>query len=170
LEKKTVETGVEIQPFADIPLLTPNSTTESSININFNQRTNPVKFEICTDLGHYNVTLTPPVGELLTPMVCNIAEFDTQIKKFGGMQDSSNITISNVSTVLKQMLTNINLAPIENTESGSFKFAAKTLQDGSPLLISLQIDQSSGNATCKVYSENFVLRPQILKLIVTILK
>jgi len=151
--------------------LQPNSTLDSSININFNQRTNPVKFEICTETGTYTVNLTPPIGELLTPAPCTIADFDGQIKKLGGMQDASSTSISNTSNIFKQVLTNINVAPIENNvDAGSFKFAGKTLKDGLPILINLQID-SNGVANCKVYSENLLLRPQILKLFIsTILK
>jgi len=169
--KITVDAGVDVKPFTSIDILQPNSTLDSSININFNQRTNPVKFEICTETGTYTVNLTPPIGELLAPAPCTIADFDGQIKKLGGMQDASSTSISNTSNIFKQVLTNINVAPIENNvDAGSFKFAGKTLKDGLPILINLQID-SSGVANCKVYSENLLLRPQILKLFIsTILK
>jgi hypothetical protein len=108
------------------------------------------------------VSLSPPVGELIVPAPCNVADFDGQIKKLGGMQDAANCVISNTSTVIKQVLTYINVAPIENNlENGAFKFAGKTLKDSISILINIQVD-SNGSANCKVFSENVLLRPKIL--------
>ena len=57
-------------------------------SINFNDTTQPAKFDLCTQDQKYNVSITAPVGELLQPHTMSDGEFTTQqgnINKITGM-------------------------------------------------------------------------------------
>ena len=54
------------------------ATTTVVFSINFNDTTQPAKFDLCTQDQKYNISITAPVGELLQPHTMSDGEFTTQ--------------------------------------------------------------------------------------------
>lgn len=72
------------------------ATTTVVFLINFNDTTQPAKFDLCTQDQKYNVSITAPVGELLIPHTMSDGEFTTQqgnINKITGITFFSVICI-----------------------------------------------------------------------------
>lgn len=54
------------------------ATTTAVFSINFNDTTQPAKFDLCTTDQKFNVSITSPVGELLQPHTMSEGEFTSQ--------------------------------------------------------------------------------------------
>lgn len=73
-----LEDGMSMQPFVDIVLLAPHTTTTVNIHIDFNQRTTDARFEVAHSRGTYAIKLAAPPGELLRPSQVSQQEFDKE--------------------------------------------------------------------------------------------
>ena len=57
--------------------LAPNQSTTVLMAIDFNDTTQPAKFDICTQTKKYSVSVSAPVGELLQPNTLTENDFLT---------------------------------------------------------------------------------------------
>jgi len=158
-----------VVPFAEIKELATNASSEQSISVTFSNATQPAKFEILHERGTYNVSLTPSIGDLVTPVDLSPQEFADHQKKLGGMHESSepvSVSEENIPNVLRNVLTVAYLAHIPTGQEGKYKFAGKTLlSDQGIILVSIEIS-SEGIGKCSVNCENTILASMLLRAIV----
>jgi len=166
--KLNLGSGMTLIPFSEIKELAPGASTEQSISITFINATQPAKFEILHERGTYNVTLAPSIGDLVLPAELTLQEFAEHQKKLGGMHESSDsisVTESNLTNVVRNVLTTAYLANIPTGQDGKYKFAGRTLADQGLVLVNIDLN-SDGIGKCSVNCENTILGGLLRKTLV----
>jgi AP-3 complex subunit beta len=160
--------GMTLIPFSEIKELAPGASTEQSISVTFINATQPAKFEILHERGTYNISLPPSIGDLVSPAELTLQEFADHQKKLGGMHESSDsisVTESNLSNVVRNVLTTAYLAHIPTGQDGKYKFGGKTLADQAIILVTIDLN-ADGIGKCSVNCENTILGGLLRKALV----
>ncbi|CAG2221316.1 AP3B [Mytilus edulis] len=147
---KKLQPGMEIQDFPELDSLGEGATTTAVFSINFNDTTQPAKFDLCTTDQKFNVSITAPVGELLQPHTMSEGEFTSQQEN---KRDSASIckcvhTVANVIQI-----------PSQNTQL--YQFAAKTVASNTLTLIIIK--QTDDSAKLTVNCEKMVIGSMLFK-------
>jgi len=167
--KMSLPEGMELVPFPEISALQPGESADSQMSIKFPSVSSPAKFEITTDLGVFNITLAPNIGDLVRPAALSPEEFADAEKTLKGMNELSDTLSlkdpqSEVTQVSQRVLQCAYLSPTESDyDAGRFKFAGKTMLNDELLLLSVTVDKSTGSTKLVVNSENTVLNAMLLK-------
>lgn len=165
--KKTLQPGMEIQDFPEIASLGTGASTSVLMAINFNDTTQPAKFEICTLEQTFKVSITAPVGELLQPHTMGLQDFTQQQGKLKGMtENTGKVTLpkekSDAKSVVTSVLTVANMLQVPSSESDTvYRFAAKTMSEGVLVLVSVSLNEESANIV--VNCEKMVIGTMLLK-------
>ena len=170
--EKKLQPGMEIQEFPEIDSLGKGATTTVVFSINFNDTTQPAKFDLCTQDQKYNISITAPVGELLQPHTMSDGEFTTQQGKLGGMNENSG-TVKlaenkhDSSSVCKCVHTVANILQIPSLNADLHHFAAQTVASNTLTLISIKIMEDTAKVT--VNCEKMVVGSMLFKDLKSIL-
>ncbi|XP_061173908.1 AP-3 complex subunit beta-2-like [Saccostrea echinata] len=165
--KKTLQPGMEIQDFPEIASLGTGASTSVLMAINFNDTTQPAKFEICTLEQTFNVSITAPVGELLQPHTMGLQDFTQQQGKLKGMtENTGKVKLSEKKTDSKSIVTSVitvaNMLQVPSSETDTvYRFAAKTMTEGVLVLVSVAVNGDSANIV--VNCEKMVIGTMLLK-------
>lgn len=147
---KKLQPGMEIQDFPEIASLGKGATTSVLMAINFNDTTQPAKFNICTQEAKFLVSITAPVGELLQPHTMSETEFIQQQGKLGGMTENTGtvkLAKSEAKSVCTCVHTVANVLQVPSSSDHLFLFAARTMASGTLTLISLRTKDDSAKLT-----------------------
>jgi len=169
--KMTLEKGMELIPFAEINVLAPSASVETTLHIKFTTASQPASFEIWHDDRNYPVKILPSAGELIRPFSLTNEEFLSKQKKLSGMNENEvSFTLGNVSAQLnlltQKVLECANLAVINHTSTNPevtvLKFSGQTLSGNLPILVTVEVNVESGKGKCKVNSESTILGSTLL--------
>jgi len=167
--KVTLPEGMDMVPFPEIQSLQPNETIDSQISVKFSSVSNPLKFEISTNQGTFNVSISPNIGDLVRATAISLQEFIEAEKTLKGMNEIfDTITLkdtkNDIPLITQRILDCAYLANIEaNFESGNFKFAGLTMIKDELVLFSVIVDKDTGSTKCTLSSENTVLNAILFK-------
>ncbi|CAC5376615.1 AP3B [Mytilus coruscus] len=163
---KKLQPGMEIQDFPEIDSLGNGATTTAVFSINFNDTTQPAKFDLCTMDQKFNVSITAPVGELLQPHTMSEGEFTSQQGKLGGMNENSGMVKlpenkRDSTSICKCVHTVANVIQIPSQSTQLFQFAAQTVATNTLTLISIKKTDDSAKVT--VNCEKMVIGSMLFK-------
>ncbi|XP_076101292.1 AP-3 complex subunit beta-2-like isoform X1 [Mytilus galloprovincialis] len=163
---KKLQPGMEIQDFPEIDSLGEGATTTAVFSINFNDTTQPAKFDLCTTDQKFNVSITAPVGELLQPHTMSEGEFTSQQGKLGGMNENSG-TVKlpenkrDSASICKCVHTVANVIQIPSQNTQLYQFAAQTVASNTLTLIIIK--QTDDSAKLTVNCEKMVIGSMLFK-------
>ncbi|VDI24968.1 AP-3 complex subunit beta [Mytilus galloprovincialis] len=163
---KKLQPGMEIQDFPEIDSLGEGATTTAVFSINFNDTTQPAKFDLCTTDQKFNVSITAPVGELLQPHTMSEGEFTSQQGKLGGMNENSG-TVKlpenkrDSASICKCVHTVANVIQIPSQSTQLYQFAAQTVASNTLTLIIIK--QTDDSAKLTVNCEKMVIGSMLFK-------
>ncbi|XP_063432329.1 AP-3 complex subunit beta-2-like isoform X2 [Mytilus trossulus] len=163
---KKLQPGMEIQDFPEIDSLGEGATTTAVFSINFNDTTQPAKFDLCTTDQKFNVSITAPVGELLQPHTMSEGEFTSQQGKLGGMNENSG-TVKlpenkrDSASICKCVHTVANVIQIPSQSTQLYQFAAQTVASNTLTLITVK--QTDDSAKLTVNCEKMVIGSMLFK-------
>ncbi|XP_067666923.1 AP-3 complex subunit beta-2-like isoform X2 [Haliotis asinina] len=163
---KKLQPGMEVQEFPEIATLGAGSSTSVLFGINYNDTTQPAMFDLCTQDQKYSVNISAPVGELVQPYTMNESDFRTQQGKLGGMNENSGSTDlpeknQSPKAICSCVHTAANVLQVPSSEENIYRFSAKTLGDGTLVLVSVKVKESK--ATVTVNCEKMVIGTMLLK-------
>ncbi|XP_060063674.1 AP-3 complex subunit beta-2-like [Ylistrum balloti] len=172
IDNKKLQPGMEIHDFPEIASLGQGASTSVLLAINFNDTTQPAKFNICTQDTKFAASITAPVGELLQPHTMSEAEFIQQQGKLGGMHENSgNVKLAPSKSDPKSICTCIhtvaNILQVPSSNENLFIFAARTLATGTLTLVSLRTKDETAKLT--VNCEKMVIGTMLHKEIKNLL-
>eukprot|EP00657_Telonema_sp_P-1_P010662 TRINITY_DN5194_c0_g2_i1.p1 TRINITY_DN5194_c0_g2~~TRINITY_DN5194_c0_g2_i1.p1 ORF type:complete len:394 (-),score=113.40 TRINITY_DN5194_c0_g2_i1:260-1441(-) len=148
--------GLSMVPFGPISSLSSGATAQATININFNNKTQPARFEISDSNGAHKAALQPRVGELFYPYPVDVDACKATQSKLQGMNKTSGsmTATADVSVIdLMEEFTNLAFA---GQEDSAYFFSGRTLSGGLPMVVVIE-DQQDGNYTYDIHLENAIL-------------
>ncbi|ESO88349.1 hypothetical protein LOTGIDRAFT_126173 [Lottia gigantea] len=166
LGEKKLQTGMEIQEFSEIGSIAPGMRSTVLIGINFNDTTQPAKFDICTAQQKHSVSISAPVGEIIQPYSLIDSEFTSQQGKLSGMNENSGkITLTKDNQDAKSICMCVhsvaNVIQVPGSNENVYRFSGKTVASGTLVLISVTVNDSSAKLT--VNCEKMVIGTMLLK-------
>eukprot|EP00004_Rigifila_ramosa_P023102 TRINITY_DN642_c0_g2_i2.p1 TRINITY_DN642_c0_g2~~TRINITY_DN642_c0_g2_i2.p1 ORF type:complete len:1132 (-),score=298.47 TRINITY_DN642_c0_g2_i2:41-3292(-) len=173
--KPAVQPGQELVPFHEIVTLNANQMLETSLQVNFDEKTQPVAFEIWSDKGRNPVKLAPAVGELVQPRPTTAAEFAALVKGLGGMCENSGVITpkdfsATLATLKDRVLRAAYVTLVDADAAGRvFRFAGETLFRKHALLLTVAVVGDGPQIKVTTNCENVFLSPQIRKVVETAL-
>lgn len=145
LSHKNVPSGMSMHDFAIISALPINVTLPGTIGVDFNDSTQPVSFTICSGTGHSNqLTIKPPVGELIRAVTMPEPLFITEHSKLRGMNEHCEVVplpayYSDHKLISQRIYEACNVASIPSTDTNTLRFAGQTLSSKSLVLVTVKL-------------------------------
>ncbi|ESO12816.1 hypothetical protein HELRODRAFT_62184, partial [Helobdella robusta] len=166
---KKLGSGMSMQDFTEIAKLAPGNKSTVVLLVDFNDTTQSAQFEVCCGDKKNNLSISPPVGEIIRPHTVNEKEFFTMQGKLGGMNENS-FTLANVSEDVAKnpqqlcnrifKVANILLVPCQKEHV--YLFAGRTASSKADVLVSISVkDQSKVNV--KVNCDKIVIGSMLAK-------
>nr|QHN70708.1 ruby [Limenitis arthemis astyanax] len=137
-----------LHDFAPIPRLGPGATASGTLGVDFADSIQPIEFTVASSLGEVNVSITPPVGELMRAVIMTEARWNTEQKKLRGMTECSKqaAKLEDEKAICRRVYETANLAAI--TSTGNFlRFAGKMMSSQDLVLLSVKIEQDDVTVT-----------------------
>ncbi|XP_042902045.1 AP-3 complex subunit beta-2 [Parasteatoda tepidariorum] len=161
--------NIEVHGFPERDVLPPNSTFVVSIGIDYNESTQPAKFDLKTSERSYSLSIKAPIGEMIQPVLLSEGEFMSSQGKLKGMNENSGtVTLSSGHTDEKALVQYIyeaaNVAQVQNNnqESGILRFSGQTPDSKCLVLISIQVF-TNGKASVAVNCEKMIIGSMLFK-------
>uniref|UniRef100_A0A672UFA3 Adaptor related protein complex 3 subunit beta 1 n=1 Tax=Strigops habroptila TaxID=2489341 RepID=A0A672UFA3_STRHB len=89
IEEKKLPSGMRMHEFSPIECLEPAGSVTVSVGIDFCDSTQMASFQLCTKDDCFNVSIQPPVGELLLPVTMSEKDFKKEQGMLTGMNETS---------------------------------------------------------------------------------
>ncbi|XP_064413648.1 AP-3 complex subunit beta-1 isoform X1 [Latimeria chalumnae] len=146
--EKKLPSGMQIHDFSPIESLEPDKSITVSMGIDFCDSTQAANFQLCTKDGQFNVSIQPPVGELLLPVTMSESDFNKEQGKLTGMNEmSATITVapqnSTRRTIVQKVVNVANLGSVPSGQDNIHRFAAKTVNTASLVLVRVEMKEGS---------------------------
>ncbi|XP_072167067.1 AP-3 complex subunit beta-2-like isoform X2 [Diadema setosum] len=161
--------GMKLHEFPPITNLSVGQSTTAILGVDFRDTTQPANFEICTESRKFSVTVKAPIGELLQPTTMSEREFLSQQSKLTGMNEHSDKgDIGAAHREEKALIrcvgeiANVQIVPASDPSKLIYRFAAKTISAGTPVLLTVQV-LSEGKARITVNCEKMVIGNMLVK-------
>lgn len=161
--------SIEIHGFNEIQPLAPNGRCTASIGIDYNESTQPAKFELKTKENSFSLAIKSPIGEMIQPVLLSEGEFTTAQSKLKGMNENTG-TIelssghSDEKAVIQYVYETANVAQVQNNEVDCkiIRFSGQTPASKCLVLVSIQV-LTNGKATITVNCEKMIIGSMFFK-------
>ncbi|XP_035221751.1 AP-3 complex subunit beta-1-like isoform X1 [Stegodyphus dumicola] len=161
--------SIEIHGFPEIQMLAPNSSIRVTFGIDYNESTQPAKFELETAENSYTLSIKAPVGEMIQPVLLSEGEFNSSQSKLKGMNENSGtIDLSSghadEKAVIQYVYEAANVMQVQNNdkESKILRFSGVTPSTKCLVLISIQV-LNNGKAILTVNCEKMIIGSMFFK-------
>lgn len=120
---QTLSAGMSVHEFSPVPILQPNMTVSSTLGINYNDSTQPAKFNIDFSINEEThsvpVNVKAPIGEIIRSVVLPETMFVTEKDKLKGMNEHSTKLsyTGNGKDIAQRLLEVANLAVVSVDET-----------------------------------------------------
>eukprot|EP00741_Cyanophora_paradoxa_P017927 tig00021036_g17311.t1 len=161
------EDGVQVLPFPEILCVNPGASVEVNLHIDFALRTKPVRFELTTSTGKFQVALPPAVGELLRPLDLAPAAFSKLRGELSGLHEqrarAAGLGSLSNAAAAERLARHVNVALCNPdaaglpAASGPLWLAGASPCGGFRALIVLELDEGGAAASLRVHCDNMVL-------------
>ncbi|XP_036062887.1 AP-3 complex subunit beta-1 isoform X2 [Onychomys torridus] len=140
--------GMQMHVFHPVASLEPEGSVTVSMGIDFCDSTQAACFQLCTKDDCFNVSIQPPVGELLLPVAMSEKDFKKERGTLTGMNETSVTVIAapqnfTPSMILQKVVNIANLGPVPSGQDNVHRFAAKTVHSGSLMLVTVELKEGS---------------------------
>ncbi|KAJ7335879.1 hypothetical protein JRQ81_013820 [Phrynocephalus forsythii] len=147
-EEKKLPTGLRVHTFNPIESLEPGKSITVTMGIDFCDSTQTATFQLCTKSDQFNVSIHPPVGELLLPVTMSENDFKKERGRLTGMNETSaTIAVAPQNSarpvILQKVVGIANLGVVPSGEDNIHRFAAKTVHSGSLMLVTVELEEGS---------------------------
>ncbi|KAJ9584754.1 hypothetical protein L9F63_020904, partial [Diploptera punctata] len=145
VSNKNLPPGMTLHEFAIISSLPVNMTLPGTIGVDFNDSTQPVSLTISTGSGNSNqLTIKPPIGELIRAVTMPEPLFITEQSKLRGMNEHSEVVTlpayySEHKMISQHIYEACNVANIPSTDPKTLRFAGQTLSSKSLVLVTVKL-------------------------------
>jgi len=151
---KALSSGMSIHDFPAFTNLLPNQDRVTTLGVDYNDTTQPAKFDIVIGGRPHPVTLAAPVGELLRPLNMPEVAFAEEQSKLRGMNEvSSSVTLPSVACDLKSIMSRTyqaaNILQVPSSDSSLLRFAGQTVSGKSLVLVTLDQGKSQLQVSCE---------------------
>uniref|UniRef100_G3T5Q7 AP-3 complex subunit beta n=1 Tax=Loxodonta africana TaxID=9785 RepID=G3T5Q7_LOXAF len=165
--EKKLPTGMQMHVFNPIESLEPEGSITVSMGIDFCDSTQTASFQLCTKDDCFNVSIQPPVGELLLPVAMSEKDFKKEQGMLTGMNETSTIIIAAPQNftppVILQKIVNVaNVGVVPSGQDNIHRFAAKTVHSGSLMLVTVELKEGS-TAQLIINTEKTVIGSVLLR-------
>jgi len=163
---KTLPSGMSVHEFAPVPILQPNMTVSSTLGINYNDSTQPAKFNIDFTINEEThsvpVSVKAPIGEIIRSVVLPESMFVAEKDKLKGMNEHNTKLpyVGDGKDIAQRVLEVANLAVV-SIDASLLRFAAQTLASKSLILVSIKFIDSQQMEVC-VNCEKMVIGSMLL--------
>ncbi|XP_052015349.1 AP-3 complex subunit beta-1 [Apodemus sylvaticus] len=164
---KRLPVGMQMHVFHPIDSLEPEGSVTVSMGIDFCDSTQTASFQLCTKDDCFNVTLQPPVGELLSPVAMSEKDFKKEQGMLTGMNETSATFIAapqnfTPSVILQRVVDVANLGAVPSSRDNVHRFAAKTVHSGTLMLVTVELKEGS-TAQLIINTEKTVIGSVLLR-------
>lgn len=164
---KRLPVGMQMHAFHPIDSLEPEGSITVSVGIDFCDSTQTASFQLCTKDDCFNVTLQPPVGELLSPVAMSEKDFKKEQGTLTGMNETSATLIAapqnfTPSMILQKVVNVANLGAVPSSQDNVHRFAARTVHSGSLMLVTVELKEGS-TAQLIINTEKTVIGSVLLR-------
>lgn len=169
IEVKAAESQVALNP--GMPLVT-------TVGVDFKDSAQEVRLVLNADGTSHEVRITPPVGEIIRPVIVSLTDFEHFKKTLGGMCESSaEVSCALGSEQLRDAVQKkLNVIVVEGDDSGvgsdsagKVRFAAQTMSSQCLVLIATE-PTHAGNLRVVVNCERMVVGKMLLTQIKKVLQ
>ncbi|NXL36015.1 AP3B1 protein, partial [Glaucidium brasilianum] len=165
--KKKLPPGMRLHEFTPIEYLEPAGSITVSMGIDFCDSTQMASFQLCTKDDHFNVSIQPPVGELLLPVTMSEKDFKKEQGMLTGMNETSaTIAVAPQNStrlvIIERVVKAANLGVVPSGQDNIHRFAAKTVHSGSLMLVTVELKESS-TAQLVINTEKTVIGSVLLR-------
>ncbi|XP_040435427.1 AP-3 complex subunit beta-1 isoform X2 [Falco naumanni] len=167
IEEKKLPPGMRMHEFSPIECLEPAGSITVSMGIDFCDSTQTASFQLCTKDDHFNVSIQPPVGELLLPVTMSEKDFKKEQGMLTGMNETSaTIAVAPQNStrlvIIERVVKAANLGVVPSGQDNIHRFAAKTVHSGSLMLVTVELKESS-TAQLVINTEKTVIGSILLR-------
>ncbi|KAG3266460.1 adaptor related protein complex 3 beta 1 subunit, transcript variant X3 [Ictidomys tridecemlineatus] len=165
--EKKLPVGMQMHVFHPIDSLEPEGSITVSMGIDFCDSTQTASFQLCTKDDCFNVTIQPPIGELLLPVTMSEKDFKKEQGMLTGMNETSAVIIAapqnfTPSMVLQKVVNVANVGVVPSGQDNIHRFAAKTVHSGSLMLVTVELKEGS-TAQLIINTEKTVIGSVLLR-------
>ncbi|XP_071436127.1 AP-3 complex subunit beta-1 isoform X2 [Pithys albifrons albifrons] len=167
IKGKKLAPGLRMHEFNPIECLEPGRSTAVTMGIDFCDSTQTATFQLCTKDDHFNVSIQPPIGELLLPVTMSEKDFKKEQGMLTGMNEiSTTIAVAPQNAarlvIIERVLKAANLGVVSSGEDNIHRFAAKTVHSGLLMLVTVELKESS-TAQLIINTEKTVIGSVLLR-------
>ncbi|XP_048449794.1 AP-3 complex subunit beta-1 [Rhincodon typus] len=171
--EQKLASGMRIHDFYEIECLHPGTSKTASMGIDFCDSTQAANFLLCTCNDHFNVTVQPPVGELLLPVATSEKDFKKEQGKLTGMNENSTAITgspqnSSSQAIVHKVVNMANVGVVPSGQDNIHRFAAKTVNSGSLVLITIEVKEGS-TMQLRINTEKSVIGSVLLRELKSVL-
>ncbi|NXD25473.1 AP3B1 protein, partial [Spelaeornis formosus] len=165
--EKKLPPGMRMHEFNPIEWLEPGGSIIATVGIDFCDSTQTASFQLCTKDDHFNVSIQPPVGELLLPVTMSENDFKKEQGMLTGMNETSaTIAVAPQNStrheIIERVVKAANLGVVPSGQDNIHRFAAKTVHSGSLMLVTVELKESS-TAQLIINTEKTVIGSVLLR-------
>ncbi|KAM5169779.1 AP-3 complex subunit beta-1 isoform 1-T1 [Callospermophilus lateralis] len=165
--EKKLPIGMQMHVFHPIDSLEPEGSITVSMGIDFCDSTQTASFQLCTKDDCFNVSIQPPIGELLLPVTMSEKDFKKEQGMLTGMNETSAVIIAapqnfTPSMVLQKVVNVANVGVVPSGQDNIHRFAAKTVHSGSLMLVTVELKEGS-TAQLIINTEKTVIGSVLLR-------
>ncbi|XP_068219905.1 AP-3 complex subunit beta-2 [Palaemon carinicauda] len=166
--KQKLAPGMSLHEFASIAVINPDTTLHGTLGVDFNDTTQPAVFDLLAGGRTFNISITAPVGELLTPLAMSEEDFHHNQGKLRGMNElSGTLTLSSNTAKAKDILTRTyetaNLLQVQSSDDKILKFGGQTASGKVLVLLSLTVPEDNQESLLTINCEKMVISSMLLK-------
>ncbi|XP_060691798.1 AP-3 complex subunit beta-1 isoform X2 [Hemiscyllium ocellatum] len=171
--ERKLASGMRIHDFYEIECLEPGTSKTASMGIDFCDSTQAANFVLCTCNDQFSVTVQPPVGELLMPVTTSEKDFKKEQGKLTGMNENSTAITgspqnSSSQAIVHKVVNMANVGVVPSGQDNIHRFAAKTVNSGSLVLITIEVKEGS-TMQLRINTEKSVIGSVLLRELKSVL-
>eukprot|EP00658_Telonema_sp_P-2_P008389 TRINITY_DN1315_c0_g1_i10.p1 TRINITY_DN1315_c0_g1~~TRINITY_DN1315_c0_g1_i10.p1 ORF type:complete len:1075 (+),score=344.84 TRINITY_DN1315_c0_g1_i10:244-3468(+) len=148
--------GQTMVPFNPISSLAPGASSEVTINVNFNNKTQPARFEISDSNGDHKAALQPRVGELFYPEPMDLDALKAKLPKLQGMHKVSGSAAASSELIIVDVVAGFANIAFVAEEDNTFYFSGKALAGGLTMFLVIK-QQDDHEYSFDIHLENAIL-------------
>lgn len=167
--EKKLQGGLVVEDFDEIECLESGVTVTRVLGVDFCDTTQSLQFELITKTRKFNVSVKPPIGELISQWPVPQTEFLKNKSSLSGMNENKcSIKIPaeycSMNKIADCVYELMNVCRVPSTEQNIHRFSGKTASTARPLLVTIEItSQESGEGHLMVNCDKMVICSMIFK-------
>ncbi|XP_042861804.1 AP-3 complex subunit beta-1-like isoform X2 [Penaeus japonicus] len=165
--RKKLAPGMSLHEFAGIAVLNADTTLYGTLGVDFNDTTQPAVFDLVAGGRTFSISVTAPIGELLTPLAMSEADFNLNQGKLRGMNELSGTvklpSEQNIKVLIDHVYEIANLLQVQSSSDNVLKFGGQTASGKVLVLLSLTIPEEGSECSITINCEKMVVSSMLLK-------